>query len=159
MFLLRKKDAGRIMAPAVGRIKPLSQVEDPVFSAGTMGPGFAVEPEKGEITAPVSGTVSTLFPGGHALGITGDDGVEVLVHIGVDTVKRKGDGFKVHTSESSRVKAGDLLVTADVKKLRAAGYICDVICVMTSSGKHKIDESLYGTYARDEKTPVMSYKK
>ena len=159
MFIFGKKERGKITAPAIGVVKPLSQVRDPVFAAGTMGMGFAIEPENGQVYAPVSGKITTLFPGGHAMGITGDDGTEVLLHIGIDTVKLKGECFTVHTTEQVHVRAGDKLVDTDIKTMRKRGIICDVICVVTSKEKCRVDEALYGTRVENILTPVMSYKK
>ena len=93
------------------------------------------------------------------MGITGDDGVEVLLHIGIDTVKLKGECFTVHATEQAHVCAGDKLVDADVKTMRKRGIICDVICVVTSKEKCRVNETLYGTRVEKILTPVMSYKK
>ena len=107
-----------ITAPVRGRLLPLSDVPDPVFSGGLMGPGFAVDPADGNIVAPVSGTVVTVPETHHAVGLRTPSGAEVLVHIGVDTVTLKGDGFTMLCSEGDEVEAGTPLLTVDVNAIR-----------------------------------------
>ena len=93
------------------------------------------------------------------MGITGDDGIEVLLHIGIDTVKLKGECFTVHRAEQAHVRAGDKLVDVDIKTMRNRRIICDVICVVTGKEKCRVDETLYGTRVENILTPIMSYKK
>lgn len=158
MFFLKKRGKERgVFAPVGGKIKKLSDVADPVFAAGTMGTGFAVEPNESAVCAPVDGKISTVFPGGHAIGITASDGAEVLVHIGIDTVKRKGDGFSPRIAAGDCVHAGDVLAEVDFAALRAAGFSCDVIVVMTSHGKCRVHDEVMGSPALSGKTRVMSY--
>lgn len=107
-----------ILAPVAGRVIPLSEVEDQAFSAGTMGDGFAVEPSSGEFRSPVSGTITALFPTGHAFGVTTPEGLEVLVHIGLGTVDLRGEGFQLEHSEGDVVAAGDLIVAVDLEAVR-----------------------------------------
>ena len=101
-----------VLSVADGEVKPITEVKDPVFSAKMMGDGFAVEPENGNIYAPVSGIVTSVFPTKHAFGLLTDNGLEVLVHIGLDTVALNGVPFSVKVTEGQRVAAGDLLVVA-----------------------------------------------
>ena len=157
--LFKKKEQGVIPAPVTGKLKELSKVKDPVFSTGTMGCGFAIIPENGEICSPVKGKVSMVFPGGHALGITASDGTEILIHIGIDTVKLKGNGFEVFTSDGAVVKKGDLLVKADFKAISSKGCETDVIVVLTSGEKCAIDSKLYGKKVIKSETVIMEYKK
>ncbi|MFT3983523.1 MAG: beta-glucoside-specific PTS transporter subunit IIABC, partial [Lachnospiraceae bacterium] len=102
-----------ITAPIKGRIKPLSEISDKAFSSGAMGLGVAIVPSEGKVFAPVSGTVTTFFKTGHALGITSDGGAEILIHIGMDTVKLDGQGFIKKVSEGAHVNKGDLLLEFD----------------------------------------------
>ena len=122
-----------VYSVADGEVIALEQVKDPVFSQKMMGDGFAVEPENGNIVSPVSGTVSSVFPTKHALGIVTEAGLEVLVHIGLDTVSLEGKPFTVHVSEGQKVAAGDLLVTADLDAIRAAGRETSTIVVFTNA--------------------------
>ena len=122
-----------VYSVADGEVIALEQVKDPVFSQKMMGDGFAVEPENGNIVSPVSGTVSSVFPTKHALGIVTEAGLEVLVHIGLDTVSLEGKPFTVHVAEGQKVVAGDLLVTADLDAIREAGRETSTIVVFTNA--------------------------
>ena len=121
-----------VYSVADGEVIALEQVKDPVFSQKMMGDGFAVEPANGNIVSPVSGTVSSVFPTKHALGLVTEAGLEVLVHIGLDTVSLEGKPFTVHVTEGQKVAAGDLLVTADLDAIRAAGRETSTIVVFTN---------------------------
>ena len=121
-----------VYSVADGEVIALEQVKDPVFSQKMMGDGFAVEPANGNIVSPVSGTVSSIFPTKHALGLVTEAGLEVLVHIGLDTVSLEGKPFTVHVAEGQKVTAGDLLVTADLDAIRAAGRETSTIVVFTN---------------------------
>ena len=122
-----------VYSVADGEVIALEQVKDPVFSQKMMGDGFAVEPANGNIVSPVSGTVSSIFPTKHALGLVTEAGLEVLVHIGLDTVSLEGKPFTVHVAEGQKVAAGDLLVTADLDAIRAAGRETSTIVVFTNA--------------------------
>ena len=122
-----------VYSVAEGEVIVLEQVKDPVFSQKMMGDGFAVEPANGNIVSPVSGTVSSIFPTKHALGLVTEAGLEVLVHIGLDTVSLEGKPFTVHVAEGQKVAAGDLLVTADLDAIRAAGRETSTIVVFTNA--------------------------
>lgn len=121
-----------VYSVADGQVVALEQVKDPVFAQKMMGDGFAVEPSNGNIVSPVSGTVSSIFPTKHALGIVTEAGLEVLVHIGLDTVSLEGKPFTVHVAEGQKVAAGDLLVTADLDAIRAAGRETSTVVVFTN---------------------------
>ena len=122
-----------VYSVADGQVIALEQVKDPVFAQKMMGDGFAVEPANGNIVSPVSGTVSSIFPTKHALGLVTEAGLEVLVHIGLDTVSLEGKPFTVHVSEGQKVAAGDLLVTADLDAIRAAGRETSTVVVFTNA--------------------------
>ena len=121
-----------VYSVADGQVVALEQVEDPVFAQKMMGDGFAVEPANGNIVSPVTGTVSSIFPTKHALGLVTDSGLEVLVHIGLDTVSLEGKPFTVHVSEGQKVVAGDLLVTAALDAIREAGRKTSTVVVFTN---------------------------
>ena len=112
---------------------PLEKVADPVFSSGALGNGVGILPSEGRIVAPVAGTVVTAMDSGHAYGIRTDDGVEVLIHIGLDTVNLKGQGFSPKVSAGQRVDRGDPLVDVDLAAVREAGYDPTTILVVTNT--------------------------
>lgn len=118
---------------ADGEVINIEDVKDPVFSQKMMGDGFAVEPENGHIVSPVAGKVTSVFPTKHALGLVTENGLEVLVHIGLDTVSLEGKPFEVKVSEGQTVAAGDLLVEADLDAIRAAGRETSTIVVFTNA--------------------------
>ena len=122
-----------VYSVADGQVIALEQVKDPVFAQKMMGDGFAVEPANGNIVSPVSGTVSSIFPTKHALGLVTEAGLEVLVHIGLDTVSLEGKPFTVHVAEGQKVAAGDLLVTADLDAIRAADRETSTVVVFTNA--------------------------
>ena len=122
-----------VYSVADGQVVALEQVKDPVFAQKMMGDGFAVEPANGNIVSPVSGTVSSIFPTKHALGLVTEAGLEVLVHIGLDTVSLEGKPFTVHVAEGQKVAAGDLLVTADLNAIREAGRETSTVVVFTNA--------------------------
>ena len=118
---------------ADGEVINIEDVKDPVFSQNMMGDGFAVEPENGHIVSPVAGKVTSVFPTKHALGLVTDNGLEVLVHIGLDTVSLEGKPFEVKVTEGQTVAAGDLLVEADLDAIREAGRETSTIVVFTNA--------------------------
>ena len=111
-----------IYSPLKGNVIPLSSVSDPVFAEEVMGPGVGIEPEEGKLYAPVDGEIVSVFPTGHAIGMTTGDGMEVLLHIGIDTVQLEGDGFHALVKQGDHVKAGELLVEFDCAKIKEKGY-------------------------------------
>lgn len=112
-----------IMAsPLVGDVLPLTAVADEVFASGALGKGVAIQPSEGKVLAPANGIVSVLFPTGHAVGITTDTGVELLIHIGLDTVNLDGRGYTSHVEKGQKVSAGDLLVEFEIGTINEAGY-------------------------------------
>ena len=132
---LVRTDVTELTAPCAGTVVPLSEVADPVFAAQAMGPGVGIEPADGEIVAPCSGTVVVAMNTGHAFGIRTEEGLEVLVHVGIDTVTMKGQGFTGAVAQGARVQAGERLVTADLAAIRAAGHPATVILVVTNQAK------------------------
>jgi len=122
-----------VMSPLTGKVVKLEDVQDPVFSSGAMGKGVAVEPSAGELRAPADGVVTTVFPTGHAVGLTTDGGVEILMHIGMDTVEMDGEGFTIHVQQDAQVKAGDLLVEFEVEAIKAAGKLTVTPIVITNT--------------------------
>lgn len=117
-----KDNSIKIGAPVTGKLVSIKEVNDPTFSDEILGKGAAIIPSDNRICSPVDGTVATVFPTGHAAAVTSDDGVEVLIHVGLDTVKLNGEHFTVHATEGQKVKKGDLLLEADMEQIKAAGY-------------------------------------
>ncbi len=125
-----------IYAPVTGTLIPLEQVKDVVFSSGTMGKGIAVDPEDGVITAPFDGTVTALYPTKHAVGITSEDGVECIIHVGVDTANLQGKHFEVKVKENQKVKAGDVLLEVDLAAILKEGYSLVTPILVTNSDEY-----------------------
>lgn len=111
----------KIHSPGKGRLLPLSDVPDPVFSGKMMGNGAALEPTSGTITAPMNGEIVLISPTKHAFGMKNDKGIELLVHVGIDTVKLEGHGFKVLQETGSFVKQGTPIIEADLEYIRSKG--------------------------------------
>ncbi|WP_408931944.1 beta-glucoside-specific PTS transporter subunit IIABC [Corynebacterium sp. YSMAA1_1_D6] len=122
-----------ISSPVTGTVLALSEVDDPVFAQGTMGEGVAVEPTDNKVYAPFDGTIATVLPSKHAVGIISDDGVEVLVHIGLDTVALKGKPFTSHVKKGQHVEEGDLLVEFDSQSILQAGYSLTTPVIITNT--------------------------
>ena len=119
----KKKETGHIIgSPAKGKAVPLKEVNDPTFAEEMLGKGAAVIPEEGKIYAPAEGEIGMVFDTLHAVSMTTDFGAEILIHIGLDTVKMKGDGFTGHVKAGDHVKKGDLLLEVDLEKVKTAGY-------------------------------------
>ena len=125
-----------ISSPLSGEIVPFSKITDPLFSTGTVGKGIAIEPTKGEVVSPVDGIVTTLFPTDHAIGITSEDGAEILIYIGVDTINLKGQYFTSHVKQWDTVKRGDLLIQFDIESIKAAGYDVKTPVVITNTNQY-----------------------
>ncbi|MEU5694600.1 PTS glucose transporter subunit IIA [Actinosynnema sp. NPDC020468] len=120
-----------VQSPVSGRVVSLTEVPDPVFAQAMVGPGVAVEPDRAaaDVVAPIDGTIVTLHP--HAFVVASPEGAAVLVHLGIDTVKRKGEGFTLHVVKGEEVRAGQPVVTWDPTEIEAAGFapICPVVAL------------------------------
>ena len=129
-FFKKKKKETHLLAFATGEVIALKDVKDQMFSAGLMGPGIAIESDDGKICSPVDGTVTMLFPTKHALGLKSEDGQELLLHIGIDTVGLKGEGFTAFVQDGQKVSAGDALIEADLAFIRSKGLeTAAILCV------------------------------
>lgn len=123
LFDFMKGKKGTVLAaPVKGECIPISEVADPTFAEEILGKGIAIKPVDGKITAPADGVITTVFPTGHAIGMTTPDGVEILIHVGLDTVQLKGQFFHTLAETDQNVKAGDLILEADIDEIRKAGY-------------------------------------
>lgn len=134
---LGTQDHLTVAAPVEGHIKPIESVEDDVFSREVIGKSMAIEPTGNKIYAPVTGTVTSVFPTKHAIGITGDNGVEVLVHVGIDTVKLNGEPFTSTIEQGDHVTVGDILGTFDLTQIIESGYDPTTIIVITNTDEYE----------------------
>jgi len=125
-----------VVSPIAGRVIDLQEVPDPVFSSGVMGEGAGIVPADGTVVAPITGDVVVATDTGHAFGIKSDDDVEILVHVGIDTVTMKGDGFTAAVVKEQRVQAGDVLVHVDLERIKAAGYSPITVLLVTNAASY-----------------------
>lgn len=121
-----------ILAPIKGEVKPIEESSDAAFASGALGKGVVILPEEGKVYAPVTGTVTVLFPSLHAIGITSDAGVELLIHIGINTVQLNGEGFTAHIKQGDQIKQGQLLVEFAMNKIKEAGYSLETPVLVTN---------------------------
>ncbi len=125
-----------ITSPIKGEVMPLEMVKDEVFSKGLLGKGVAIEPSEGKVLSPVDGVITTLFPTYHAIGITSDNGAEILIHVGMDTVQLEGKGFSPKIAQGDRVKLGQTLLEFDIDAIKKAGLPVTTPVIVTNSDKY-----------------------
>ena len=142
-------ESAEVVSPLAGQVKPLSQATDPVFSSGVMGQGVVIEPSQGELVSPVNGTVTVLFPTKHAVGIVSEEGVEMLMHIGMDTVSLDGKGFEVHVEQGDKVVVGQQLISFDMDVIKEAGLVTETPVIITNQDDFQAD--VEGDLPRDIK--------
>jgi len=131
-----------VTSPFGGRVVSLDEIDDEVFSERVMGDGVAVHPTSGAVVAPLTGRIEKLFKGGHGLAIEDDEGLQILVHIGLETVKLKGDGFTVHAAEGDSVETGDLIVTVDLERMAELGI--DLVSPVVVISGHAVTNQAAG---------------
>ena len=141
MFFYRKSNSG-IAASVNGKYIAQADLGDTAFSQGLMGPGFGIDPESEDVCSPIEGKVTMVFPTGHALGITREDGMELLIHIGVDTVTLRGNVFNVHVHEGDHVKQGEILISFNKVLILQADLDPTVIHVFTNAEQYTIQYHL-----------------
>lgn len=142
-------ESAEVVSPLAGQVKPLSQATDPVFSSGVMGQGVLIEPSQGELVSPVNGTVTVLFPTKHAVGIVSEEGVEMLMHIGMDTVSLDGKGFEAHVEQGDKVVVGQQLISFDMDVIKEAGLVTETPVIITNQDDFQAD--VEGDLPRDIK--------
>ena len=142
-------ESAEVVSPLAGQVKPLSQATDPVFSSGVMGQGVVIEPSQGELVSPVNGTVTVLFPTKHAVGIVSEEGVEMLMHIGMDTVSLDGKGFESHIKQGDKVVVGQQLISFDMDIIKEAGLVTETLVIITNQDDFQAD--VEGNLPRDIK--------
>lgn len=141
-----------LYSPLLGEVILLETVNDPAFAEKSMGDGLAIIPAEGKLYAPADGVVEALFPTGHAIAIAGDNGLNVILHIGIDTVEMKGDGFEALVAQGDRVEKGQLLINFDIDKIKSCGYEATTMVVLP-------DSSAYGAIQKRETGQVKPQDK
>jgi PTS system sucrose-specific IIC component len=149
--------AGTVVAPMTGECIDMTTVPDPVFASLAMGNGVAIEPTEGGIYAPVSGTITMVAGTGHAVGLLADDGTEILIHAGIDTVELNGEPFDIKVAAGDAVKAGQLLIEADLDAIKAAGKPATTMVIVTNSDDYASITQTYGACKAGQK--VVDLKK
>ena len=126
-----------LIMPVNGEVLPIEEAADDAFASGALGRGAAINPDGNKVYAPSAGTVTAMFPSKHAVGIQTDGGADLLIHIGIDTVKLDGKHFTSHVKQGDRVNAGQLLVTFDREKIALEGYNTQTMVVVTNADDYK----------------------
>ncbi|GGD26257.1 PTS glucose transporter subunit IIA [Pontibacillus chungwhensis BH030062] len=144
-----------LVAPLNGKVLDLEEVPDPVFSQKMMGEGLAIEPADGNVVAPIAGEIVQLFPTKHAIGIKTEGGLEVLIHIGLETVSMEGDGFEGHVEVGDKVKPGDSLITFDMDKVKEKAKSTITPVIITNSDEVENMERLNSGEATKGETELL----
>ena len=137
-----KKDSSTLLhpesiaSPMEGEIRRLEESEDPTFASRMLGNGIVIIPKNGNVYAPVSGRLETVFPDGHAIGIVSENGTEILLHIGINTVEMGGTAYHILAKTGQEVKQGDLLLKADLKRITEAGYSTETVMIVTNTSDY-----------------------
>lgn len=133
---IMETEKGAIYAPITGNYISQAEIPDKVFSQGILGPGCGIEPAEGEVVAPVNGIISIVADTKHAIGITSEEGAEILIHVGMDTVEMNGDGFKVLVKADQKVVCGQSLLKFDIGKIKKAGHPITTAFVLTNADEY-----------------------
>lgn len=149
-----------LTSPLTGSVKALSEASDQVFAQGIMGQGLLIQPTDGKLVSPVDGQVTVLFPTKHAVGLVSTEGLELLMHIGMDTVNLEGKGFTSHVQQGDMVKVGDPLISFDIDLIEAAGYKTETPVVVTNQDAYNLvfKHDLSGHISRNEDLFVAEKK-
>ncbi|MBO1579674.1 MULTISPECIES: PTS sugar transporter subunit IIA [Bacillus] len=150
-----KTNAETILAPLTGEVKNIEEVPDPVFAGRMMGDGVAIVPTEGVVVSPVDGEIVQLFHTKHAVGIKTKNGTEILIHVGLETVKMEGEGFEAHVSEGQAVKAGDKLISFDLELIREKAKSTITPVVITNTDAAESINTTVGVSATKGATEVM----
>lgn len=135
--ILENTNGNTIYAPLAGNVIALEQIPDDTFASGVLGNGVGIEPEEGEVTAPFDGTIATLTDTRHAIGLMGPNGMEMLIHVGIDTVNMKGEGFELYVCEGDTVKAGQKLMSFSIDKIKESGYSTTTAVLLNNSDDYE----------------------
>ncbi|PFI80563.1 PTS sugar transporter subunit IIA [Bacillus cereus] len=150
-----KTNEETIVAPLTGAVKNIEEVPDPVFAGRMMGDGVAIDPTEGVVVSPVDGEIVQLFHTKHAIGIKAKNGTEILIHVGLETVKMEGEGFEAHVSEGQVVKAGDKLISFDLELIREKAKSTITPIVITNTDAAESIKTTVGVAATKGSTEVM----
>ena len=145
----KNSETMRIFAPVSGEAIALSMVNDETFSGELLGKGVAIRPTSGRVVSPVNGTVAVMFETGHAVSLLADNGAEVLVHVGLDTVSLKGKHYTARAKNGDKVRVGDILMEFDISKIAATGYETVTPVVICNTGDYKAVEALTGRMVQE----------
>ncbi|MBQ9773084.1 MAG: PTS glucose transporter subunit IIA [Clostridia bacterium] len=154
-MLFSKKQIG-LPSVCVGKVVPLEQMPDEAFSSGMLGVGYAIEPDEGRFFSPVSGVVESVTQSKHAYTLQSDEGLDILIHIGVDTVQMGGDGFEALVKEGQRVRAGEELARADLARIRAHGL--PTLTAVLIANPEKIERAEFRYGAASTSDAVMCFR-
>ncbi|MEC5305039.1 PTS glucose transporter subunit IIA [Bacillus thuringiensis] len=150
-----KTNEETIVAPLTGAVKNIEEVPDPVFAGRMMGDGVAIDPTEGVVVSPVDGEIVQLFHTKHAIGIKAKNGTEILIHVGLETVKMEGEGFEAHVSEGQAVKVGDKLISFDLELIREKAKSTITPIVITNTDAAESIKTTVGVTATKGSTEVM----
>lgn len=152
----KEKDQIQLNSPAKGRVASIEESTDPTFSQKILGDGMVIFPEDGKIYAPCDGEVKSIFPTSHALTMTVEKNIKVLIHLGIDTVELEGEGFTSHVKNDDMVKKGDLLVTMDLDLIKEKGYSTEIIVILMEVDENAELEIRTGEKTTDDLALVLS---
>lgn len=153
-----KKKEKNLLAPVSGKTIEIEKVNDPVFAQKMMGDGFAIEPSDDTFYALCNGKLTALFPSNHAYGITTEDGLEILVHIGLDTINENGQGFTCNFQLNDTVKVGDAIIHMDSNYLKEKGYDLTTMVIFTNPKSYEKFQCIYGKEVKGGNDIVATYK-
>ena len=158
LFKKKEKEQKKVYAPVAGKVVSLQEVPDDAFANEMFGKGFAVIPENGDIYAPISGKIIAIQePSLHAYGIVGEDGTEIMLHVGIDTVEMNGEGFETYVKTGDQIKAGDKLGKFDLDLVKEKGYETHVMVIFCNSETLELGEKNVSE-VKDLGEPVLSYQ-
>lgn len=152
----RRESVLELYAPVKGAVLPVTGSDDPMFASKALGDGVAVNPSEGIVYAPCDGTVSLLFPTKHAVGITSDAGIDVLIHVGIDTVQMNGEGFEAFTEQGAKVKRGDRLLSFDLALLREKGVNPQTMMILPEAGGIELEITEFDAAEPEDRVAVIS---
>lgn len=157
-FIKKKNQPDHLTAFASGKVISMEEVPDPVFSSKRLGDGVAIYPSEGQITAPADGMISVVMEDSkHVIGMTLSNGIEVLIHVGLDTVALKGEGFVLCTKKDAKVKSGEVLLKFDQRLIKEKGYSDLVVLVITDLKENGVPEYLTGIEAAAGQTVIAKW--
>lgn len=153
-FLKEKMGFGKkdieVVSPVEGNVVPLAEVNDPIFSEKVIGDGIAIKPAIGRIVSPVNGKIDTMFETGHAVSLNSDDGAQILIHVGLDTVKLKGQFYKSFVQSGDNVNKGDVLIAFDVHEIEKAGYDPVTVIIICNTDDYESLDFCPDAYVKEQ---------